>query len=118
MRVIVTGGRDFHNIVLVDYCMSRLNAKRPISCLIHGACHGLDLLCADWATSNGIETEAYPADWKLHGRSAGPIRNAHMLQQSSPDVAVVFAGGRGTAHMHKLLVSRGIPVWNLQRYGL
>ena len=43
-----------------------------------------------------IPQDRYPADWKRHGRVAGPIRNAAMLAKSRPDLCVAFPGGRGT----------------------
>lgn len=39
------------------------------------------------------------ADWKKHGKAAGPIRNGIMLRDGKPDMVVAFPGGRGTANM-------------------
>jgi hypothetical protein len=55
-------------------------------------------LAGKWAESQGVTVEAYPADWKKHGRAAGPIRNQRMLDEN-PDILVAFPGGKGTADM-------------------
>ena len=44
----------------------------------------------------GIEIARFPADWNMHGRAAGPIRNQQMLDEGKPELVVSFLGGRGT----------------------
>mgnify|MGYP001604595866 CR=1 FL=1 len=57
-----------------------------------------------------VKHEHYPADWDQYGRSAGPIRNQHMLEQGKPDLVIAFPGGRGTSDMMTRARSAGIPV--------
>lgn len=118
MRVLVCGGRDYADRETVRTELSRLDHDRgPITVLLHGACRGADLLAADWAMmvndvrpSARIEVKAYPADWNLHGRAAGPIRNDWMLRDGRPDVVLAFEGGRGTADMVRRAKAAGVEV--------
>jgi hypothetical protein len=63
-----------------------------------------------WANANGIEEIACPADWKRHGRGAGPTSNKLMLEEHQPDLVVAFPGGKGTAHMVGLAEKAGTKV--------
>ena len=53
---------------------------------------------------------AYPANWKKHGRAAGPIRNKQMLEEAKPDLVIAFPGGAGTANMVKQAREAGVKV--------
>jgi hypothetical protein len=64
-----------------------------------------------WAIEAGIPVKPYPADWRLHGRAAGPIRNTLMLVEGRPDLVVAFPGGQGTADMTKKALRAGVKVW-------
>ncbi len=86
-----------------------LNAKQPITHLIHGAAPGADTLAAGWAFDMGITVVACHADWTKHGRAAGPIRNGEMLKRE-PDLVVAFPGGRGTANMVRQAKAAGVRV--------
>jgi len=98
MRVLVTGGRDFGDRKLLFDVLDRLHATHGFKVLIHGDASGADRLSGEWATARGITVEAHPADWKKHGRAAGPIRNQKMLEEK-PELVVAFPGGKGTADM-------------------
>ena len=56
---------------------------------------------------------AFPAEWKKHGKAAGPIRNRKMLQDGKPDLVLAFPGGRGTANMVELATDAGIRVMHV-----
>jgi hypothetical protein len=57
--------------------------------LVHGACRGLDTIAARRATLMGWQIEPHPAEWKLHGRAAGPIRNRLMVM-TDPALCIAF----------------------------
>jgi hypothetical protein len=119
MRVLVCGGRD--------YCASdawnwlETNAKHEISfatglhsfsleALVHGGARGADEGAAKWGESEHIKVIAFPANWKKHGKAAGPIRNQRMIDEGKPDVVIAFPGGRGTADMTARARNAGITV--------
>jgi hypothetical protein len=110
MRVLVCGGRDYSAAGDFKKWMDALHKLHPFTTVIHGAATGADSLADRWARRNDIEIKAFPALWKKHGKSAGPIRNAQMLDEGKPDYVLAFPGGPGTANMIKQAKQRGIPV--------
>ena len=54
--------------------------------------------------------EVYPADWRTHGRAAGPLRNARMIAEGKPDLVIAFKGNRGTQDCCRKAEAAGIPV--------
>lgn len=110
MRVLICGGRDFKDLPFLDRTLDALHAKRPFSAVIHGGAHGADEMAHFWAGATGVAIEVYEADWKKHGRAAGPRRNQRMLDESKPDLIIAFPGGRGTSDMVKRARQAGLQV--------
>lgn len=109
--IIVCGGRDYTHFGRIDMVLTYVlrTRGRPLR-IVHGGARGADTLADAWALANGCERIAYPADWKAHGRAAGPIRNALMLEREKPDLVVAFPGGKGTADMVSKARAAGIEV--------
>lgn len=87
-----------------------IDNKQGISCIIHGGSSGADFMAGKFAEWKGIPVQVFPADWKKHGKGAGPIRNAQMLLDGNPDLVVAFAGGLGTANMVAKAKMAGVEV--------
>ena len=49
MRVLITGGRDFADRILLFEALDRLHAIHSFSVLIHGDAKGADTLAGEWA---------------------------------------------------------------------
>lgn len=100
MRLLVTGGRHYNDSCWMFEALDVVNARLgPIEVLIHGAAEGADQLASMWAMQRGVKVMAYPAQWAKYGPSAGPQRNAQMLDVGRPDYVLAVPGGRGTADM-------------------
>ncbi|WP_062560385.1 DUF2493 domain-containing protein [Paracoccus aminovorans] len=110
MRVIVCGGRDYDDRNGLFEAMDRLHKKFGITRVIQGGATGADRLAYEWAASRMIAVENVPADWKKHGRAAGPIRNRAMLDLK-PAFVIAFPGGRGTADMTRQAREARVPVY-------
>lgn len=104
--ILVCGGRDYDNMGKVREVLDELNP----SLVIHGAARGADQLAQHWCDYNHVDFLQFPADWKRHGKAAGPLRNAKMLRYGKPGLVVAFPGGRGTANMVKLALEADVPV--------
>jgi YspA, cpYpsA-related SLOG family len=105
-RVLVCGGREYHDAACVDKWLTDL---RPYL-VIQGGAFGADLLALNWARSHQVNARTFAADWKKHGKSAGPKRNQQMLDEGLPDVVLAFPGGRGTADMVTRAKAAGVDV--------
>jgi len=71
---------------------------------------GADLLAIEWAICNWVPFTEYPAQWRVHGKAAGPIRNLQMLDEGKPVLVLAFPGGPGTADMVRKAYSRHVEV--------
>lgn len=112
MRVLVCGGRDYSDRTTVYRELDAL-APQP-TVIIHGGARGADSLAEDWAASRDVMSHVWLANWKAHGRAAGPIRNSYMLTDGKPDLIVAFPGGRGTADMIRQAKRAGVTVLEVE----
>lgn len=114
-RVLVCGGRGYKDYTYLCAALDSLEWERGnFSCVIHGAAQGADVLAGQWAKSRGRKVKVFPAEWSKHGKAAGPIRNAKMLEQGLPDLVVAFPGGVGTADMVARAKAAGVEVVELK----
>lgn len=109
MRLVVTGGRAFTLLSVIEGALRIADERYGIDVLIHGGAPGVDSMCADWAARNDKRVITYSAQWNIFGKRAGHIRNEQMIVQGRPDRGLVFPGGKGTLDMHKLLVRYNVP---------
>jgi len=107
------GGRDLawpHQRIAAE--LLARTGGRPVHLLLHGGARGADAAIGRAAQQLGWASLVMPAQWQLHGRAAGPIRNRELLEQaiaraeahSSPGyqasvLVVAFPGGTGTASL-------------------
>lgn len=117
MRVLVTGGRDYMDSVAAMAALSELHAATPISAVLQGGATGADQWGALWGLSMQIPVLEWTADWKKHGKAAGPIRNQRMIDEGKPDLVIAFPGGRGTADMVRRARTAGIRVIEVEPTG-
>lgn len=111
MRVIVCGGRSYADVGTVFAVLDSMREQYGSLTIIQGGANGADLLARRWcAAQRSIRMINEPADWKTHGRAAGPIRNATMLSEHKPDLVIAFPGGRGTEDMKRQARTAGIEV--------
>ncbi len=108
-RVLIAGSRDFNNYNLVKEVIDSLQKDIKIGTIISGTARGADSLGEQYANENNISLERYPANWDLHGKSAGYIRNKQMAEVA--DVLVAFwNGSNGTKNMIDLAKAKNIKV--------
>jgi len=110
MRIIVCGGRDFHDRRALFDALDELHSKAGIDAVIQGGAQGADQLAWLWTIARDIECVSFPPEWKRRGRGAGPARNQEMIDRGKPDAVVAFPGGRGTADMKRRARKAGLLV--------
>lgn len=133
-RVLVTGSRDWD---CPDVVWGRLDrvateaaqvGERELV-VVHGACfprrdpvmrelplRSADYLADLWCRRRDhhplpVRVEQHPANWRTHGRAAGPIRNQAMADLGA-DACLAFVRGNspGTTGMIRIAERAGIPV--------
>lgn len=84
--------------------------------VIHGGAQGADMIAGEIAETMGLEIMEFKitkADWKKHGKAAGPMRNSMMLGQGNPDSVIAFrmpGYSPGTDDMIRQAEAAGVPV--------
>jgi hypothetical protein len=107
------GGRDLawpHQRIAAE--LLARSGGRLVHLLLHGGARGADAAIARAAHQLGWSALVMPAEWRRHGRAAGPIRNRELLElaiaravaHTSPGclssvLVVAFPGGAGTASL-------------------
>ena len=141
-RILVTGSRDFDDEALVGTALRAAEAlvAENRNCsgqedfssarVIHGDYAGADRLAKNLVESGALSDNApwrswshepHPADWNVHGRAAGPIRNLEMIRAGA-DITIAFprhtldqarakVGSIGTWGTIEASVGAGIPTF-------
>lgn len=110
MKILVCGGRDYTDYDQLEDELNLLWRVHGDFIIISGMARGADSLAVRYAEQYDCPLEKFPAQWDVHGRAAGPIRNQQMLDEGKPDLVVACPGGRGTAHMVKIARKAGVEV--------
>ena len=89
-KVIIAEGRNFNDYTLLKercdfFLRNKLNEGRVV--IVIGQASGADALGERYARETHLSIEVHPADWKKHGRAAGPIRNAEMAEVADALIA-------------------------------
>lgn len=123
MIAIITGGRQFHAVVMLTAALDAFHRKHTIIEFVDGVAKGADELGYKWALRRGVDSKRFPARWRLPNgktdRSAGHRRNARMLKYAQGEavrrdckvVVLAFEGGKGTAGMKRLAMRAGVRVF-------
>ena len=102
-KLIIAGGRDFSDYDLLksnlDAILEKLSENNINLIIVCGMAKGADICGWNWARDNNIPILEYPANWKLHGKAAGPIRNQEMAQVANGLIAFWNGTSRGTENM-------------------
>lgn len=110
--IVVTGGRDYHR----HYRINNILTEIQPSLVVQGGARGADRGAEMWAQKNAVPCLRVPADWELHGKSAGPKRNGLMIDMAkglaesmgAMLVVLAFEGGPGTANCVRCAKTMGI----------
>lgn len=127
-RILVAGSRDWDDWRTVAEALTEAAGHFPPDAgivVVHGGCRtGADDIAGTEAAlrGGGWRSEIHPARWAVHGRKAGPARNAEMvslgadvvLVPAMPCTRVLCAGkpphdSHGTADCAAKAQAAGIP---------
>jgi hypothetical protein len=110
-KVLCCGGRNFSDYNFVCLCLARLREVLGDFAIIHGGAKGADSLCGTWGKSQGLPVIVVEANWNIHDKGAGSIRNKWMLDYCEPTYVVAFSGGVGTQDMIRKSKAANLTVW-------
>jgi hypothetical protein len=81
-----------------------------IDAVLTGCADGVDLTGELWADVERIPVEHHPADWKTHGKAAGPIRNQAMVEAATHLLVIRYPDSRGSADVLRRAKRAGLVV--------
>src|SRR5579863_5529619 len=109
MRTIIAGSRTIVDMLEVETAIK--NSGFQITEVISGGAQGVDSLGAFWANTNKIPCSFFMADWKTHGKAAGPIRNSFMAAEAEALILVWDGKSRGSNDMLNKANAKGLKVY-------
>lgn len=116
-RLLVTGSRDWDDEDTIRRALMGIGAlvhkfqQRDRVVVVHGGARGADRIAGRIAAELGMEVETHPADWERHGKRAGFVRNAEMVDSDIDScVAFIKNGSRGATMCVELAEKKGIHV--------
>ena len=131
MRVLVCGDRRWTDREELFEVLDDFHAHWGITQIIEGCANGADRIAGwpcpgvklqkgqpiplpGWGVLRGVPVDHNPAEWHVHGKAAGPIRNMNMLRAKRPEYVLAFhpsfTTSKGTKHMVTIAREAGIPV--------
>ncbi len=117
MRYVIGVCGDRDGCVFLSEGMGKLELEPTM--VITGGATGVDAQAKDWALLRGIQTVTLEANWKHHGKSAGPIRNRNIAETlkwleggagGQKVELIAFPGGAGTRNMIRAAQSMNVTV--------
>lgn len=119
MRILVTGSRSWIDVETIRAALvvawsqhpEMGNDPTPRPTLVSGACPtGADAIAERLAATMHWPIEKHPAEWSIHGKAAGPIRNQLMVNLGA-DLCLAFPlpESRGTHDCIRRAQASGIP---------
>lgn len=112
MKTIVAGSRSINNYSLVMHNLLHIEHDGfEITEIVSGRARGVDKLGESFAKERKKPVKEFLADWKMHGKAAGYIRNKKMAKYADALVAFWDGDSKGTKHMINLAREEGLKVW-------
>lgn len=113
MKILMCGSRTWQDPTPINTVLLGMAHQIDGLTVIHGDARGADEIVSRLVALHGYERQVFHADWALHGRRAGYLRNQAMLDASPTLVWAFRASGPspGTDMMVRMARSVGIPTY-------
>lgn len=107
MKVIIAGSRSIDDYHTVKEAVK--SSGYEITEVVSGCAVGPDRFGEAWALINNVPVKEMPADFALHGKAAGPIRNKKMAEYADAAVIIWDGESAGTRNMIENMIRRKKP---------
>lgn len=112
--IAIVGSRGYQNSALIRLLVSHIPDDAT---LISGGAKGPDSVAQQEAEQRGINTDIHLPEWSRYGKSAGPRRNALIVNQADILVAFWDLRSKGTDNAIRLAQVANIPVFIFDKNG-
>ena len=113
MKLIIAGSRTLNPSHGFLWGAIKMLGIIEISEVVCGMAEGVDLEGMHFASHAGILLAQFPADWKQHGKAAGPIRNKQMAEYADALLLIWDGESRGSANMKKEMQKLKKPIYEV-----
>ena len=111
-KIIVAGSRLMFQYGLVERVLNKVFRNHPLEKIeiVQCGAKGADALGKLYADRHKVKMTEFSANWDLHGKAAGIIRNSEMADYS--DACIVFWDGisKGSKNMIETAKKKGLKV--------
>lgn len=107
-KLIVAGGRDFSDYELMRESIAEFIRENNLSKIeiVSGGARGADSMGEEYAEYYGHSKHVIQADWNLHGKAAGYIRNMEMSDYADGCIVFWDESSKGSKHMIDIAKSK------------
>jgi len=114
MKLIIAGGRN----LIVSYdcirdALDRYNLWSDLVEIIEGGANGIDRCAKQYAIITDTPYKTFKANWGLHGKAAGPIRNRQMAEYADALLLIWDGESKGSANMKSCMESLKKPIYEV-----
>lgn len=109
MKTIIAGSREnvTYSMVKTAVLLSGFEMTEVVS----GTARGADKLGERYAVDNNIPVKRMPANWDLHGKSAGYKRNAEMAAYADACILIWDGCSPGSKSMRDLAIKNKLKLY-------
>ena len=112
MKTIIAGSRDITwEEFVVQWNQIPKDIRRTITEVVSGTARGPDQHGERIAARCRAPVKRFPAEWHLHGKKAGHLRNAKMALYADQAIIMWDGESKGTKHMISEMKRLGKPCY-------
>lgn len=110
MKLIIAGSRHLDiPYVFIQWAIAKFNLNE--SEVVCGEANGIDRAGKSYAHWLNVPVKSFSADWKTHGRSAGPKRNKQMAEYADALLLIWDGKSAGSRNMKEQMEKLNKPVY-------
>lgn len=116
MKLIIAGSRTLKPCIDLLGSLIYMELGLVPTEIVCGEANGVDKAGERFAkeyNTDGLPVAYFPADWEMHGRSAGPIRNRMMAEYGDALLLIWDGKSAGSNNMKGQMKALGKPVYEV-----
>jgi hypothetical protein len=106
MKTIIAGSRGINDYLKIKEAIAKSGIT--ITEVVSGGARGVDQLGERYAKENNIPIKQFIPNWNKHGKAAGFLRNAEMVEYAEAAIIVWDGKSRGSKHTYDLSLQKGL----------
>ncbi len=117
VKLIIAGSRDLNldnaYEAIEKFFLEQGSTIPKVMEVVSGTARGVDQLGEHWANKYRVKISRFPADWNLHGKPAGHIRNKQMADYADALLLIWNGESKGSANMKQNMQRLNKPIYEV-----